>query len=172
MDKLLKEARKGNSDAFVSLMQKQMKNMYKAAYSILAKEEDVADAISETILTCWEKMGQLQEERYFRTWMTRILINKCNDILRKRQMLVFTEEVPETGVIDAEFSNLEWKEALSELEEKYRTVIILYYVEGFKMSEIAQILDIPENTVRTRMARARKKMETIYYPQMKRRSQT
>lgn len=172
MDKLLKEARKGDSDAFVKLMKQQMQNMYKAAYSILTKEEDVADAVSETILVCWERLGQLKEDRYFRTWMTRILINKCNDILNKKQMLFLTDEIPEIGVLDIEFDNLEWKEALSKLEEKYRTIVILYYVEGFKMSEIAQILNIPESTVRTQMSRARKKMENIYYPQIKRRSQT
>ena len=52
---------------------------------------------------------------------------------------------------------------------KYRTVVILYYVEGFKMSEIAQILDIPEATVRTRIARARKTMAKEYYPEAERR---
>lgn len=47
-----------------------------------AEARDAADAISDTILACWEKIGQLREERYFRTWITRILVNKCRDILR------------------------------------------------------------------------------------------
>lgn len=73
-------------------------------------------------------------------------------------------EVKEEG-----YSDLEWNEALGILDEKYRTVIVLYYVEGFKMSEIAEILDIPEATVRTRIARARKKMAEEYYPEVERR---
>ena len=79
-------------------MQSQMQNMYKAARSLLSNQEDAADAISETILTCWEKIDQLREERYFRTWMTRILINKCNDIRNKKETLFFTDETPEVEV--------------------------------------------------------------------------
>ena len=58
---LIKEAKCGDSDAFAELMQSQMQNMYKAARAILYNDEDVADAISETILTCWEKLWQLRE---------------------------------------------------------------------------------------------------------------
>jgi RNA polymerase sigma factor (sigma-70 family) len=77
MDKLIKEAKKGNPDAFTQLIQMQMQNMYKTARALLNNDEDVADAMSETVLTCWEKLKQLKHENYFRTWMTRILINKC-----------------------------------------------------------------------------------------------
>ena len=160
MNDLIKKAKERDADAFTELMQSQMQNMYKAARSLLSNQEDAADAISETILTCWEKIDQLREERYFRTWMTRILINKCNDIRNKKENLFFTDEG---------YSDLEWNEALGILDEKYRTVIVLYYVEGFKMSEIAEILDIPEATVRTRIARARKKMAEEYYPEVERR---
>ena len=84
MERLISQARKGDPDAFTALMESQMQNMYKAARSVLCNDEDIADAISDTILVCWEKLSQLKENRYFRTWMTRILLNKCNDILRKR----------------------------------------------------------------------------------------
>lgn len=169
MDNLIRKAKEGDADAFTELMQSQMQNMYKAARSQLSNEEDVADAVSETILTCWEKLGQLREEKYFRTWMTRILINKCMDILRKKEQLFFTDETPDVEVREQGYDNLEWEEALKCLDEKYRTAVILYYAEGFKMSEIALILDIPENTVRTRLARARKKMAEEYYPEAGRR---
>lgn len=169
MNDLIKKAQERDADAFTELMQSQMQNMYKAARSLLSNEEDAADAISETILTCWEKIDRLREERYFRTWMTRILINKCKDIRNKKENLSFTEEMPDVEINEEGYSNLEWNEALDILDEKYRTVVILYYVEGFKMSEIAQILDIPEATVRTRIARARKTMAKEYYPEAERR---
>ena len=135
MNDLIKKAQERDADAFTELMQSQMQNMYKAARSLLSNEEDAADAISETILTCWEKIDRLREERYFRTWMTRILINKCKDIRNKKENLSFTEEMPDVEINEEGYSNLEWNEALGILDEKYRTVIILYYVEGFKMSE-------------------------------------
>lgn len=169
MNNLIKKAKERDADAFTELMQSQMQNMYKAARSLLSNEEDAADAISETILTCWEKIDRLREDRYFRTWMTRILINKCNDIRKKKENLFSTDEMPEVEVKEEGYGNLEWNEALDMLDGKYRTVIILYYVEGFKMSEIAEILEIPEATVRTRIARARKKMSEEYYPKAERR---
>ena len=82
--RLVKRAKRKDADAFTELMESQMQNMYKAARSVLCNDEDIADAISDTILVCWEKFSQLKEDRYFRTWMTRILLNKCTDILRKR----------------------------------------------------------------------------------------
>jgi len=94
--------------------------------------------------------------------MTKILINKCNDILRKKANLSYTEEVPEMSSCDTGFENVEWKEALNSLDEKYRLVIMLYYVEGFKTSEISEILEMPESTVRTRLARGREKLANEY----------
>lgn len=77
MNELVNQAKKGDPDAFTELMRSQMQNMYKAARAILNRDEDVADAISDTILACWEHLGSLKQAGYFRTWMTRILINKC-----------------------------------------------------------------------------------------------
>lgn len=163
MDELIREAKRGNPEAFTQLMQSQMQNMYKAARALLQNDEDVADAVSETILTCWEKLSQLKYEKYFRTWMTRILINKCNDLLRKKVNLFYTEAVPELSSNDTGLENAEWKEALNSLDKRYRLVLMLYYVEGFKTSEISKILEVPESTVRTRLARGRKRLADEYH---------
>lgn len=71
------------------------------------------------------------------------------------------EELPE---IPTEFNShdFEWQEALSVLNENYRLIVTLYYAQGFKSKEIAKILDIPDNTVRTRLARARAQLEKYY----------
>ena len=61
MNNLIKKAKERDADAFTELMQSQMQNMYKAARSLLSNEEDAADAISETILTCWEKIDRLRD---------------------------------------------------------------------------------------------------------------
>lgn len=162
MDNLVKKAQNRDADAFIALMQSQMQNMYKTARAILSNDEDVADAVSETILVCWEKLEQLKEPAYFRTWMTRILINKCRDHLRSRENLSFTGELPETPAQDTGFDNVEWNEALQSLDDRYRLVLMLYYVEGYKTAEISQILEIPESTVRTRLSRGREKLALGY----------
>lgn len=167
MELLVKKAMQKDADAFTTLMRGQMQNMYKTARALLYSDEDIADAIQDTILTCWEKLTQLQEPKYFRTWMTRILINKCNDILRKQQRMVLVETLPETPAPDLGFANLEWEQVLNRLKPRDRIVVILYYVEGFKTSEIAQMLDIAESTVRNRLARSRGQLATEYYPEYK-----
>lgn len=113
-------------------------------------------------MSCWEKIGQLKCEAYFRTWMTRILINKCKDILRKKVNYFVTDQVPDIPSNEAGYGNVEWKEALGSLKEKYRLVMVLYYVEGFNTVEIGQILDLPESTVRSRMARGRAQLANEY----------
>lgn len=156
------KAKRGDPDAFTELIQGQMQMLYKVARSILYSDEDAADAIQDTILACWEKLESLKSGQYFKTWLTRILVNKCNDQIRRHHRCIPIEKIPEISQKSHEFENLEWNEALSHLDEKYRLVIMLYYVEGFKTSHISQILDIPGSTVRTRLARGREKLMEIY----------
>ena len=161
MEKLIKAARAGDPDAFTRLMKSRMQSMYKTARAILINDEDIADAISETILACWENMQGLKDERFFKTWMTRILINKCNDIIRKRKYFIDCD-VSEEGYNDTGFENAEWKEALNSISEKYRLVMVLYYIEGFSTGDISGLLDIPEGTVRSRLARGREQLAGVY----------
>ncbi len=69
---LIQKAKMGNTDAFTELMKLQMQTMYRTAKAILMNDEDVSDAIQETLLTCWEKLNELKTDRYFKTWMTKI----------------------------------------------------------------------------------------------------
>ncbi len=157
MVRLVLKAQRGDEASFVKLMEQNKQGMYKVAKSYLHHEEDAADAMQETILTCFEKLDTLKEPQYFKTWMIRILINKCKDILQKNRELCLIEEMPETESHDMAQENFEFMELLHSIEEKYRTILILYYVEGFKIREIAELLDMNEHTVKTRLVRARKK---------------
>ncbi|MGI6010537.1 MAG: RNA polymerase sigma factor [Ruminococcus sp.] len=169
MENLVKKAKERDAEAFTLLMQSYMQHMYKTARAILKSDEDAADAISDTILVCWEKLPDLSHDRYFKTWMTRILVNKCKDFIAKKKQLVLTDEMPEGASYETGYENLEWQEAMKSLDEKYRLVVMLYYGEGFRTSEVASILDISESTVRTRLARAREKLAEGYYSEVRRR---
>lgn len=157
---LVKRAKGRDSDAFEKLIHICTKDMYRVALAILMNDEDAADAMQDTILACWEKISTLKQSKYFKTWMTRILINKCYDIRKSREKLTYMEEYQETPLEDN--YNLEFKEALSLLSEKYRIVMILFYSQGYKIAEIAEMLHIPQSTVQTRLKRAREKL-TDYY---------
>lgn len=162
MDGLVRKARKHDKEAFAMLIEQNGKSMYKVAKAILQNDDDVADAMQETVLTCWEKIDSLKKEEYFKTWMIRILINKCMVIYRQRSRFVSDENLGEAAAFEMDYENVEWQELLRGLEEKYRTVIILYYVEGFKVREIAGILQVSESTVKGRLATAREKVERFY----------
>ena len=159
---LVEKARQGDGKAFAELMQNYMQSMYKVAKAILWSDEDIADVIQDTIFSCWRNLNRLKENRYFKTWMTRILINHCKDHIKNQKPHLSEEFMAEVGANDSTLENVEWKETLKLLDEKYRLIMILYYIEGFRTSEISLILDISEATVRTRLARGREKLAKIY----------
>lgn len=163
--KLVKRAKAHDPDAFTGLMQFYMKDMYRVSVAILMNDEDAADAIQDTILACWEKIGTLKENRFFKSWLTRILIHKCYDILNHRKPLVPLEEYKETAVW--ENTDGSFREMLSVLDEKYRIPMVLYYGLGYKTSEIAEMLHIPKSTVQTRLARGRDKLAEFYKSERK-----
>lgn len=160
-EKLIRRAQKRDHDAFTELMKLHMKDMYRAAIAILMNDEDAADAVQDTILACWEKLSGLRDPAVFRTWMTRILIRKCYDIRRQRGRTVDIAEYEEPPANDGGY-NLELKEALDLLEEKYRLPIMLFYGLGYKTAEIAEMLHIPKSTVQTRLARGREQLSNYY----------
>lgn len=156
-DSFIRQARARDADAFTYLIKKYELSMYKAAKAILGNDDDAADAMQSAVLTCWEKIDTLREDKYFRTWLMRILINACYSILRKSAPAVSLEN-EEQGHTESSYETAEWKLFLSILPEKLRIVTELYYIEGCKVREIAEILDLPANTVKTRLAQARKQM--------------
>lgn len=159
---LIQKAKMKNPDAFTKLMKSQMQSMYRTAKAILMNDEDVSDAIQDTLLICWEKLDELRENRYFKTWMTKILVNNCYGIIRRNKRITYTDELPES-VCEEKVSNIEWREALSSIDEKYRIVLILFYSEGFHTKEIAKILGITDSTVRTRLSRGREQLAEYYH---------
>ena len=106
---LVERAKKSDADAFTKLMQLYMKDMYKVSLAILKNDADIADAIQDTILSCWEKLFSLKQNQYFKTWMIRILINKCYEIQRKNKVYTSLGEFEEVSYEDS--YNIEFKEA-------------------------------------------------------------
>jgi len=112
MELLIQKAKQHDKAAFAAIMTQNAQSMYKVAKAILKNDEDVADAMQETALTCWEKIGTLKKNEYFKTWMIRILINKCNYIYRQKVQLTSDSMIPEAMAEESGFSNVEWMELL------------------------------------------------------------
>lgn len=152
---LVEKAKKGDAEAFITLMEENKQSMYKVARGFLSSQEDVADAMAETVLKCYEKIGSLKQNSYFKTWMIRILINNCKDILRKQKRYVPSEEISETEDGASQGKILEFQELIEPLGEQDRSIFTLYYVYGMKAKEIAAYMNMKENTVLSRLKRGR-----------------
>ncbi|WP_066889987.1 RNA polymerase sigma factor [Clostridium nigeriense] len=169
MDLMIRRAQKGDKEAFIKLIEKYTQDMYKVAKSRLNSEEDIGDAIQETILSAYKNICVLKNTSYFKTWLIRILINKCNDIITNNKKVVYVEEYYE-GSINNEIledednfeNNIAFREILKNLSESYRTVVVLYYVNGFNTREISEILNEKEGTIKSRLSRAREKLKNFY----------
>ena len=158
---LIRKAKKGDKDAFCRLMDENVQSMYKIAAAYLKSDEDVADAIQDTILSCYENLRNLRKNRYFKTWLIRILINKCKDVIQKNKLVTFMEQIPETPFHE-EYETIECLQTLEPLDSKYRLVVLLYYMEGFSVREISDALDMKESTVKSRLHRGRKQIAEMY----------
>ncbi len=133
--------------------------LYRVAKSMLGSEADCADAAQNALLRAWEKQHTLRDTAYFKTWLTRILINECRAMLRQRARFVPLEEEAAEGEIAPERDSGLY-EAVMGLNVKYRVPFVLYYIEGFRTREIASMLKLPEGTVKTRLRRAREILRT------------
>ena len=157
---LIKKAKDKDPDAFTDLIRLHMKDMYRVAIAILMNDEDTADAIQDTILTCWDRLDSLRNVKYYKTWLTRILINKCYDIRKTKVNQVDLDAVEEPVFTDV--YSIEFQDMLHHLDEKYRVVLMMYYSDGYRIKEISEILDIPISTVQTRLARGREQLKRYY----------
>ena len=124
---------------------------------MISSEESV-----DTMRKAYENLRSLKQNRYFKTWMLRILINKCKDILKQKKQVTYTDQMPETPFYEEEYAAKEWAQMLEPLDNKYRLVILLYYMEGFNIREISDILDMKESTVKSRLQRGRKQVAELY----------
>ena len=156
--------RKQDTDAFMESIEENMQSMYKTAWAILRNEEDVADALQETIVKGFESLHTLRRPEFFKSWMMRILINNCLQIRKQRQrLLTFGDDLPEIPVEDSYDSDFGFKELLNMVGEEDRLLLTLYYADKFKVSEIAELLEMNVNTVKTRLSRAREKIRRGLY---------
>mgnify|MGYP002715353266 CR=1 FL=1 len=130
--------------------------LYHIAKSILVMDRDCEDAVSEAILKAYEKLNTLKEDRYFKTWLVRILINECYRIKRAQRPTIPYEEYFSGCSARTEEDYSELHQAILLLPPRIRVTIVLYYVEGYSVEDIKQILHIPAGTVKSRLAKGRK----------------
>lgn len=131
-------------------------SLYRVAASYLRGESDRLDAVAETIAKAWERRQTLRDKSLFATWMTRILIRVCVDIQRRQKRLIPTDDVAEKPAEDEKIAAL--REAIDSLPQKARTMIVLHYMEGYDVREIAKMMGMTKGAVCAGLSRARDKL--------------
>ncbi|MDD6058731.1 MAG: sigma-70 family RNA polymerase sigma factor [Clostridiales bacterium] len=161
--KLVKRAKHGDTEAFAMLYEEIYENMYRFALYTLRNTADAEDVVSEAVVDAFASISKLRSEEAFKSWIFRILTNKCKDRLREcaNRMLDLDKEAEQ---IEGAASGQSMEEAayvrklFFELSEEERLIVGMHIFCGYKSREIAEILHMNENTVRSKESRALKRM--------------
>lgn len=150
---LVKLSIKGNDEAFLQLIDIIKENLYRTAFSYVKNEEGALDVVQETVYKAYISIDKIKNPKFFKTWITRILINNSLDYIKKNKNVVYLENNDLIKTIGAKEHNKDEKiyiwEAIESLDPKYREIISLKYFDDLTINEIAAVLNYPVGTVKT-----------------------
>ena len=147
-------------EAFTNAIYGMVQTLYRVSCGQLSIDADREDAVQETLRRAWEKRASLKNDQHLQTWVIRILLNVCHDIQRERQRMIPTEKVSEP-VTHAPTESIDLRNCLLRLDERERIPIMLHYIEGYEIRQIAAILRVPQGTVKSRLNRGRRQLKEI-----------
>lgn len=150
-----------NDQEFMARTRSMERKLYRIAHAILWNDADCADAIQEAVFKGWMKKGSLREGKYFETWLVRILINECKNLIRKQKLTPLPLNEAIAGVQPGPDEDPQLRAALMELPEKYRMPLLLHHLEGYALADIAQMLNMPQTMVKSRLHQARGALRKI-----------
>ena len=144
-----------DEQTFAAAVRQQENTLYRIAFSVLHNDADCADALQDALLRGWQKLDTLKDEQAFRSWMARIVVNCSRDILRRRRLrtVALDDTVPAPAVDDQPLY-----EAIASLGEGLRLPVVLHYMEGLSVQEVARVMRLPQDTVKNRLFRGRKQL--------------
>lgn len=161
---LVKASLKGDSDAYTELIKIHKASLYKIAYSYVKDEQKALDILQETTYKGLINIKKLNEPKFFKTWITKILINVSIDYSRKEENLIYLDEktplAQKQNNITIE-EKLDLYDAIDNLRDKYKMVIILKYFNDMTDEQISKNMDIPINTVKSHLRRAKEELKQI-----------
>lgn len=170
LEKPVKKAMKRDEAALETLLFHYQGYLYRMAYAYYKSEQPALDAVSECVAKVYLNLPKLRQPAYFKSWMTRILMNEVLDGGKKERGLVSLEELTEQGVTlkaEEEVLSREIKmdlyEALDRLSPQHRKVLILKYFNDMKIKDIAEIMELSPDSVKVMLHRKEKETENGIY---------
>lgn len=177
---LLEKAKAGDVAAFEELVGSYQKKMYNLAYRIVGNPEDAADMVQEALIRIFRSIAKFKEQSSFSTWIYRITTNVCLDELRRRKnkkefsldqeihgedgdmkRQIKSDDISPDSAAEQEELREIVNSAINSLPEDQKVVISLRDIQGLTYSEISQVLDCPEGTVKSRINRARNALKNV-----------
>jgi len=160
--RLIKKAISGDKQCFSELIKKHKIYLYKTAYTYVKNEEDALEILQECTYRAMINIGKLKNSEYFKTWITRIVINCSLDFINKRNgIFSLNDEVKIEPINVSIDEKLDLYNAIDLLKDDYKTVIILKYFNDMTIENIARVMEAPENTVKTYLRRAKDSLSKI-----------
>ncbi len=170
MEELIKKIQVGDDLAFKKLTQNVENDLYRIARTRLIDDDDIKDAIQNTMLITYKNSKKIKNYEAFKTWMFRVLINECNKIYNKnKKNKVICEKILKGSVyeqyrdpIEAVHNKMNFDILISKLSYEERIILTLYYNSCLSYSQISKILKANENTIKSRITRAVQKLKKLY----------
>lgn len=137
--------------------------IYRLAYGYAKNRDDSLDIVQESIIKAIKYQNNLKDHNSLNTWFYKLLVNTSIDFLRRNKKIVYMEDRDEHGHLEElhvnfENQNIDLYDAMDKLDIKYKSIVMLRYFEDMKLEDIANVLEINENTVKTRLYTALKKL--------------
>ena len=164
---LVRRYLEGDGDAFASLVKRHERRVFNLSLRMTGSEEDARDATQDAFLSALRKLSSFRGEAAFTTWLHRVAVNACYDVLRKKQREPMLDRGGEEGersgpeptpvpdIADASDLSIDVQRALLAVPEDFRVVMILHDVRDLPQEEISAILEIAVGTVKSRLHRGR-----------------
>ena len=135
--------------------------LFRLCLITLGSASDAEDVIQETMITYLRKKPEFKDAEHEKAWLITVATNKCKDLLRfrARHPMIDLEQIQEFTAEDSDSGILE---ALMTLPEKFRIVLILYYVEEYRIEEIAKVIGKTPSAVKMRLQKGRSLLEKVY----------
>jgi RNA polymerase sigma-70 factor (ECF subfamily) len=146
-----------DKQSFTDRVMAREQSLYRVARSLLASNEDCKDALQEAVMRAWASRHTLRDESFFATWLTRILINVCKAMRRRQRKYFLFSQVNAEAVESVPDPFI--REALDRLPEKQRLPVVLHYMEGYSLKDVAAMLRLPVSTLRGRLYQARQALK-------------
>ncbi|MCC5422684.1 sigma-70 family RNA polymerase sigma factor [Clostridium botulinum] len=161
-EELAIKAKGGDENAFCELIKINKEVLYKTAFYYTKNEHDSLEILDDTVYKAYKSIKKLKQEKYFNTWLMRILINSCITYINKRKRLIFFRKnidiIEKHESVDNREELLDLYKAIDTLEDKFKMIIILRYFNDLTVPQIADIMDYPIGTVKTYIHKALKQL--------------